>query len=201
MIPVQSAVKYDNEAEFQACLDDSLEWLLLGESSRQVAMLILRELVSKVRSDQVGSSEMYLFGHYFRHAAQALEAWTKGIICCRRSLRVNGDLNHDLTSLFAECGLTCANSILLEKFQHYLRWASRYPTPRRPAGATTDYLHLCRYEDVETTHRLMATVRAALAEERKTKSIPGKGLFYAFPNEEEVSAWEECLKEFSQEKC
>jgi len=121
MIAVQSFVKYDNQAEFQASLDDSLDWLKLGESSQQAAMLILKEFVSKVRSNQVGTPEMCLFGHYFRHAAQALDAWTKGIICCRRPLAAN-DLSHDLTSLLAECGLTCATSKLLGKLQQYLKW-------------------------------------------------------------------------------
>jgi hypothetical protein len=140
MIAVQSCVKYDDETDFQASLDDSFEWLLLGESSQKASLLILKDFVSSARASSVGYEAIYLFGHYFRNAAQAVEAWTKGIICCRRSL-IADDLNHDLSILFADCRLTAARPKLLDKLQHYLKWAGRYPTPRKSKDAVDEPPH------------------------------------------------------------
>ena len=191
MIPVQSAVQYGDEAEFQNCLNDQTEWLLLGESEQEAARVLLKEIISRSKSKPVGTVEIYLFGQYFRHAAQALEVWAKGILSCRRRL-VDGDLTHSLTKLFAECGLNAAPPGLLGKLEYYLQWASRYPTPRRSKDAIQNRISLCWYTDVEPTHELMETVKAVLVEEKKKRRI-GKGLFYLGPTEEEIAGWEKLL--------
>jgi hypothetical protein len=195
VIPVQSAVRYDDEVDFQACLTDPSGWFFLGESEQEAARVLLKEIVSRSKSKPFGTVEVYLFGQYFRHGAQAMEAWAKGILCCQRSL-AKDDLHHSLTKLFAECGLNVARSGLLGKLEYYLQWASRYPTPRRATEAMTNHDYLCGYHDVELTHELMETVKGALVEERKKRGI-GKGLFYASPNDDEIARWEELLNELT----
>src|SRR5947209_19766374 len=110
MVYVHARVRFKDEATFPAALIDSFEWTLLGDALQKTAHGVLRQCISNIHAKDFGLSTVYLFAHFFRHAAHALESWTKGILCCRRALTA-ADLTHDLSKLFVECCLSSPSGV------------------------------------------------------------------------------------------